>query len=79
VKISPFVLVALTRKLFANFGTLSDMKRRLVLVLLFLLTACTPASAQPTVSGLARAKDGDSLMVGSTEVRLFSYADFVPA
>ena len=36
-----------------------------------LLTACTPASAEPTVSGLARAKDGDSLMVGDTEVRLF--------
>ena len=36
-----------------------------------LLTACTPASAEPTVQGLARAKDGDSLMVGHTEVRLF--------
>jgi endonuclease YncB( thermonuclease family) len=41
------------------------------LPLLLNLTACAPASAQPTVSGLGRAKDGDSLMVGHTEVRLF--------
>ena len=44
-----------------------------------LLTPCTPASAAPTVYGTGQAKDGDSLMVGQTEVRLFSYADFVPA
>ena len=35
------------------------------------LIGCTPAAAEPTVSGIGRAKDGDSLMVGSTEVRLF--------
>lgn len=35
------------------------------------LTACTPASAEPPFSGLGQAKDGDSLMVGSREVRLF--------
>ena len=44
-----------------------------------LLTPCTPASAAPTVYGTGQAQDGDSLMVGQTEVRLFSYADFVPA
>lgn len=33
------------------------------------LTACDPATAQ-SVTGLARAKDGDSLMVGNQEVRL---------
>jgi endonuclease YncB( thermonuclease family) len=32
--------------------------------------ACTPAAAEP-FSGLAQAKDGDSLMVGQREVRLF--------
>jgi endonuclease YncB( thermonuclease family) len=36
-----------------------------------LLLACTAASAEPTFSGIARAKDGDSLMVGEREVRLF--------
>ena len=41
------------------------------LLLVAALTACTPASAEPPVSGLGRAKDGDSLMVGQTEVRLF--------
>jgi len=35
-----------------------------------LLTFATPALAAPFY-GLARAKDGDSLMVGTTEVRLF--------
>jgi hypothetical protein len=43
--------------------------KTLALLLLFLLT--TPALAAPPVAGLARAKDGDSLMVGATEVRLF--------
>ena len=36
-----------------------------------MLTACSSASAQSTFSGIARAKDGDSLMVGEREVRLF--------
>ena len=35
------------------------------------LTACTPAAADQLISGTGRAKDGDSLMVGQTEVRLF--------
>jgi endonuclease YncB( thermonuclease family) len=33
--------------------------------------AASCASAQPSFSGLAQAKDGDSLMVGQREVRLF--------
>ena len=36
-----------------------------------MLSACTPAAAAPPFSGLGQAKDGDSLMVGQTEVRLF--------
>ena len=36
-----------------------------------LLLACTPAAAEPPYFGLAQAKDGDSLMVGQREVRLF--------
>lgn len=36
-----------------------------------LLVACTPATAQPTFSGIARNIDGDSLHVGDKEVRLF--------
>ena len=48
-------------------------------VLLLTLSACSPASAAPTVYGIAQGKEGDSLMVGQTKVRLFSYADFVPA
>lgn len=35
------------------------------------MTAWSPAAAQSGTSGIARAKDGDSLMVGQTEVRLF--------
>jgi hypothetical protein len=34
------------------------------------LNAGTPAAAQ-TVSGIGRSKDGDSLMLDQTEVRLF--------
>lgn len=41
------------------------------LSLFFLLTACSPAAAADTFSGIARAMDGDSLMVGEREVRLF--------
>lgn len=41
------------------------------LILPLLLLLATPALAAPPVAGLARAKDGDSLMVGATEVRLF--------
>ena len=37
----------------------------------FLLAACTPAAAQAPVYGTGQAKDGDSLMVGIKEVRLF--------
>ena len=44
---------------------------RLAFALLLLLTACTRASAADSFSGLGQAKDGDSLMVGSREVRLF--------
>ena len=40
-------------------------------VLIFLLAACTPAAADQPVIGLGHAKDGDSLMVGRAEVRLF--------
>ena len=35
------------------------------------LTACTPAAAAAPFYGVAQAKDGDSLMVGNREVRLF--------
>lgn len=42
-----------------------------LLAAVILLTACTPASAEPPFSGLGKAKDGDSLMVGNREVRLF--------
>ena len=35
------------------------------------LLCATPAAAQAPVSGIGQAKDGDSLMVGGTEVRLF--------
>jgi endonuclease YncB( thermonuclease family) len=35
------------------------------------LTACAPASAAPTFAGIAKSIDGDSLYVGSREVRLF--------
>ena len=41
------------------------------LYLLAYFIGATPASAEPSVSGLGRAKDGDSLRVGRTEVRLF--------
>ena len=34
-------------------------------------SACAPAGATSTFSGIARAMDGDSLMVGEREVRLF--------
>lgn len=37
-----------------------------------LATACTPSHAQSSLTGLAQAKDGDSLTVSSREVRLFS-------
>jgi hypothetical protein len=50
-----------------------------ILVIASLLTACTPAAAQAPVYGTAQAKDRDRLMVGNKEVRLFLYADFVPA
>jgi endonuclease YncB( thermonuclease family) len=36
-----------------------------------LVTAATPCLGQGTISGAGQAKDGDSLMVGGTEVRLF--------
>lgn len=36
-----------------------------------LFLACTPAAAEPPFYGLAKAKDGDSLMVAQREVRLF--------
>ena len=39
--------------------------------LLFTLFLPTPTLAATAVTGLARAKDGDSLMVGAAEVRLF--------
>jgi endonuclease YncB( thermonuclease family) len=35
------------------------------------VVGCTPASAESPFYGLAQAKDGDSLMVGQREVRLF--------
>jgi endonuclease YncB( thermonuclease family) len=35
------------------------------------LTACAPAAAQAPLYGTAQAKDGDSLIVGDKEVRLF--------
>lgn len=41
------------------------------LATVLLLAACTPAAAADTFSGIARAMDGDSLMVGEREVRLF--------
>ena len=41
----------------------------LALMLMFLWSA--PAAAQGAVYGTGHAKDGDSLMVGDTEVRLF--------
>jgi len=41
-----------------------------VLYVLIALSIASPARAAP-IYGLARAKDGDSLMVGQTEVRLF--------
>lgn len=44
------------------------MRRWLPLILL--LVAGTPAAAEP-ISGVGRSIDGDSLMVGSTEVRLY--------
>ena len=47
------------------------VSRTAVLLGATLVTACTPADAQPTITGLAQAKDGDSLTVGSREVRLF--------
>ena len=48
------------------------MLRRVIrLYLLAYLVGCTSAAAEPSVQGIARAKDGDSLMVGNTEVRLF--------
>ena len=34
-----------------------------------LLTACAPAAAEPVVTGIGKAIDGDSLIVGQTEVR----------
>lgn len=54
----------------------SGQRRALVLatygaLAILCVSACTPASAEPPFSGLGRAKDGDSLMVGSREVRLF--------
>ena len=36
-----------------------------------LLLCASPGAAQAPVSGIGQAKDGDSLMVGGTEVRLF--------
>jgi len=40
-------------------------------LVVFAVAACTPAAAQSTFTGVAQAKDGDSLMVGNREVRLF--------
>jgi endonuclease YncB( thermonuclease family) len=45
--------------------------RRVRFLLLTSLAACTPAAGQSSFTGTARAIDGDSLMVGQTEVRLF--------
>ena len=49
------------------------MKRLIAIFALAMSVAAlaTPALAAPPVAGLARAKDGDSLMVGTQEVRLF--------
>ena len=38
---------------------------------LAVIFTCREAAAQQPISGMGRAKDGDSLMVGETEVRLF--------
>ena len=40
-------------------------------ILVVLLTACAPAAGQAPVHGTAQAKDGDALMVGGKEVRLY--------
>jgi hypothetical protein len=37
------------------------------------LSCASPGIAQAPVSGIGQAKDGDSLMVGGTEVRLFGF------
>lgn len=47
------------------------MKHLLALASFSAFAACTPAAAAPPFYGLAQAKDGDSLMVGNREVRLF--------
>ena len=47
------------------------MMRRPLLGAALMLTTCAPAAAQAPVHGTAQAKDGDSLMVGDKEVRLF--------
>ena len=41
------------------------------IVLAAILACAAPANAQAPVAGIGQAKDGDSLMVGDTEVRLF--------
>lgn len=41
------------------------------LILGFALVSCSPAAAAGSFFGLGQAKDGDSLMVGNREVRLF--------
>ena len=45
--------------------------RRFALFLALLISACTPAAAQQAIYGTGHAKDGDSLIVGDKEVRLF--------
>lgn len=47
------------------------MSTRCLTSLCLMLLGCSPASAQTTFSGMGHAKDGDSLIVGSVEVRLF--------
>ena len=45
--------------------------RSVLALALFLITACAPAAAQAPISGFGKSIDGDSLMVGDKEVRLF--------
>ena len=48
------------------------MKRScVILAALFTVLSSVPIQAQTVLMGLGRAKDGDSLMVGESEVRLF--------
>ena len=47
------------------------MKYLLGLACISALGACSPAAAEPPFHGLGQSKDGDSLMVGQREVRLF--------